>query len=106
MEIESKQLDEYKAKTVKEAIERCFICDDTVDLDLLYEQPRRPFDWVYKNLKDSIIRVCELNNNPKLLQVCNTKTADEAAKVIIEALWKQSDPENQQYPYKLENVRI
>lgn len=83
--------DGYKPKTIKKAIESCFIRDKTVELDLLYEQPRRPFDWLYKNLNKSVIEVCELNDNPALLRACNAKTADEAARVIIEALWRDSN---------------
>lgn len=83
--------EDYRPKTIKEAIESCWICDKSVELDLLYESPRRSFDWVYKNLKDAVIRVCDLGDNPELLRVCNVESADDAARVIIKELWRQSE---------------
>jgi len=80
--------DEYKPKTIREAMERCFIHDGSVDLDLIFEQPRRPLDWICRNLKDSIIKACELNSNPELLKACNVKTPNDAVRVIIKAIMK------------------
>lgn len=83
--------DDYKPKTVEEAVERCWECDNTIELDLLYEIPKRPFDWLFKNLRNSIVKICELEDNPKLLRTCHTRKADKAARVIFENLWKQSN---------------
>jgi len=85
--------DDYRPKTIREAIERCFSCDDSVDLELLFDAPKERLDWVYRNLKQSIIKVCELNDNSKLINACNSQTSDDAARVIIEALWKHSNPQ-------------
>lgn len=84
--------DDERLKIIEEAIELCWCCDNTIEFDLLYEIPKRPFDWLYKNLRGSIIRVC-VNDNPKLLRACHTTKADKAAKIIFKALWDEAEKE-------------
>lgn len=90
-EVEGEGDEDYRPKTIKEAIVNCWICDKSVELDLLYESPRRSFDWIFRNLKDWVIKVCDLDDNAELLEVCGVGSADDAARVIIKELWRQSE---------------
>ena len=87
--------EDYRPKTIKDVIELWMSQNEEgVETDLISNIPRNKLDWLYNNLKNRIIMLCELEDNEVLREACGSKdmSPEEAAKVISNAIWQYFHP--------------
>ena len=84
---------EYKEwpKTIEEAVELVISSDDIVDQDfeMLCEYPKSKLDKLHSDFGPTIRKVCDLDNNTALREVCGSidTKPNEASRIILEAVW-------------------
>ncbi|EKD63837.1 MAG: hypothetical protein ACD_51C00183G0007 [uncultured bacterium] len=84
--------DDYRPKTIKEAVERFIELWDNADIELLIESPKSYMKFLYSNMEKDVIERCELSkDNLSLLEDCGSPDMPikEAAHVIIKDLWEE-----------------
>lgn len=82
--------DDYRPKTVKEAVNRYLDICDSSNLEILIESPKTYMEFLCSNLEKEVIEICEIINNLSLLGSCGSANmpVEEAAHIIIKAIWE------------------
>lgn len=83
--------DDYRPKTIKEAIELWMSQNEEgTEGDLIDSVTKDKLDWLFNNLKRRIIEFYELRTNEDLRAACGSKdmSPEDAARVISDSLWK------------------